>query len=129
MTENYSFSQISRLGKFLKNLHQKGLKFLDGYSFSEQEIYKVATECFWPHLLDNLKEQLSTKPYSVSIDACTICGENIFAIKVKYLEKTYDEEIKEEITRVKNKIIGLTSFKESSKGTTMLEILKDKLFF
>ena len=129
MTENYSFSQISRLGKFLKNLHQSGFGFLQKYSFNEQEISNVATGCFWPHSLENLKEHLSSKPYSISVDASTICGENVFAIKAKYLEKSYDEELKEEITSVQNKIIRLSSFKESSKGSTMLEILEDKLFF
>ena len=81
MSQNYSFAQISKLGRFLKILKGKGMGFLNRYSFS------VSTECFGPFIVDQLKEQLSTRPYSLSVDASTIGGENILALKVKYLEK------------------------------------------
>jgi len=128
MSQNYSFAQISKLGRFLKILKGKGMGFLNRYSFSEKEISKVSTECFGPFIVDQLKEQLSTRPYSLSVDASTIGGENILALKVKYLEKQFDYQKQEDVTTIQNKIVGIKSFQESSTGEKMCEIVKEILF-
>ena len=128
MAENYSFDQISRLGKFLKDMKQRGLSFIERYSFTPQEISKVSSDCFGPFILDKLKEKLEITPYSLSIDSVTVAGENIFALKAKYLEKKLDKDFDEKITSIQNKIIGIQSFKESSKAKDMMEIINNKLF-
>jgi len=108
-------------------MKQRGFSFIDKYNFSEEEISKVSTECFGPFLIEKLKEKFSLTPYSVSVDASTIGGDNIFALKVKYLEKEFHKDYNEEITKIQNKIVGIQSFKESSKSLDMLEIIKEKL--
>ena len=50
--ENNSFSQISRLGKVLKNLYQRGFGFLHKYSFNEQEIFYGRYRILLAHLLE-----------------------------------------------------------------------------
>ena len=128
MSQNYSFSQISKLGKFLKTIKTQGMGFLTKYSFSEQEISKISTDCFGPFILGQLKEQLSTTLYSLSVDASTICGENILAIKAKFLEKQFDKETKEDLTIIQNKIVGIKTFGERSTGKDIHKAIEDKLF-
>ena len=46
---------------------------------------------------------------------------NICAFKIKYLEKGWREEIKENVTSVKNKVIALSNLEENSSGSALMK--------
>ena len=128
MAEKYTFAQISRLGKFLKKLSsKKALSFLADASFDEEEISKISSDCFCPYYFDDLKKKLSSRPFSLSIDGSTICCENVLAMKVRYLDREENDDNKN-MTEIKNKVVGIKTFKESSTGQTIYNILQEKLF-
>jgi len=64
----------------------------------------------------------------LSVDASTICGENILAIKAKFLEKQFDKETKEDLTIIQNKIVRIKTFGEKSTGKDIHKAIEDKLF-
>ena len=91
-----------------------GLNFFKAHSFDRNFISKIASDCFRPYLLEELKEKLTNNKFSFSIDSSTISGKNLCAIKVKYLQKSYNEEMKEIITTVKNEVLGVKKLDQSS---------------
>ena len=129
MSLNLSYVQIEKIGKFLQKLAKdKNLGFLKMASFDQRLLSKISQECFGPFFHDKLLEKLNTTPYSLIVDNSTFCGESLCAFKVKFLDKSWDEESNAEITSVQNKIIALTNLKESSTGQTLMEIVEKKLF-
>ena len=129
MSLNLSYAQIEKIGKFLQTkAKNKKLGFLKTVNFDQRLLSKISQECFGRFFHDNLLEKLSQNPYSLIVDNSTFCGESICAFKVIFLDKTWDEELKTQITKAQNKIIALTNLKESSSGQTLMEIAEKKLF-
>ena len=115
ISQNLSYSQIEKLGSYLQRANkEKKLGFLKGFTFDEHLILKITQDCFRPILLDEMKSHLNKTPYSLIIDNASFSGESVCALKVKYLATEWDESLKENITKIKNKIIALSSLKESS---------------
>ena len=131
---NYSFAQITQLLQFLKLMakNQK-LKFFTMFSFNEEEISTISNElrhC----LLEELKEDLSNSPYSLSLDNVTVNGTNICGLKVRYL-KEYEEKLKGsnglqttiKRRKIENNIIGIKYLKGESSAQILLDIVREKL--
>ena len=89
---------------------------------------KLVQDCFKPIIELDIKEKLAHSPFSLIVDNSTFCGSNVCALKVKYLEKSMKEELKTEVTKIKNKIIALSDLDEQSNGKTLKEIIEKKLF-
>jgi len=129
MSLKLSYSQIDKIGYYLKDLALRGrLNFLIKSNFSQERISKIATECFKPHLQANIIEDLKNNKYSVSIDASTVASENLCAIQVKYLKQNLLQETNTLKTSILYKTIGISTFKESSKAEVYLRMLNEKLF-
>jgi len=45
------------------------------------------------------------------------------------LEKEFDSQFHQEITEIKNKLIGIKNLFDDSSGIKLLSIVKEKLFF
>jgi len=109
------------------------LKFLNSFSFHKEEVSKISNE-LGNCLLEELKEDLSNSPYSLSVDNVTAHGTSICGLKVRYL-KEYEESFKgpnglqATITRrkIENKIIGIKYLKGESTAQVILDIAKEKL--
>jgi len=126
MKENYSFLQISSLGKYLKSLvERKSISFFEKHSFDDEELSKVAN-CFGTSLLDQLKEDLSASPFSLAVDNVTLGGKNICGLQVRYL-KQYAGESDILNIKLENRIIGIKNLEESSTGDALLKVVKEKL--
>jgi len=132
LSQKLSFLQISRLGRFLKEMLNRkdgvGLNFFQWHNFDRDMISKIAVDCFRPYLIDELKENLKEKKFSFSIDASTVAGENLCALKVRFLEKELLDEENELRTRIRNQVIGIQKLGQSSNAPTFLEIAKEKIF-
>jgi len=125
ISENYSFSQIERLGSFLQNSYKKGqLHFLKSSNFQREFISDVCQDCFRPVLLDDIHEHLSKTLYSLSVDNTTVCRENYCGIKVKYLSKDGNGK-----AIINDKFLGLAKLGENSTGEAMLDVVKEKLLW
>ena len=118
--------------KKVKNEEQKKEDEKDGkalftlFSFDSEEIGKVA-RLIGDYLLEELKEDLKSRPFSLIFDNVTVCRENICGIKVRYL-KSYKDSNGFTRTRIENRMLGLKYFEESSTAATHLNIVKEKLF-
>lgn len=122
--EKLSYSQIQRIGEFLKEMYKENqLKFFKESTFDRELISLISKDCFGQNLIEQLKKDLTSYKYSLSLDNTTIASENLCALKAKYIETNEGK------TRVQNKIVGLYKLRESSSGETMFEVLKQKLFF
>ena len=109
ISQRLSFNQIELLGKFLQKAHKdKRLKFLSSFNFDRRFLSKLVQDCFKPIIELDIKEKLAHSPFSLIVDNSTFCGSNVCALKVKYLEKSMKEELKTEVTKIKNKIIALS---------------------
>lgn len=129
MSQRLSFCQIEALGKFLqKSYKEKTLRFLSGCTFDQRLLSKIAQDCIKKVFEEEIKEKLSHTPFSLILDNSTFCGASLCALKVKYLEKTWHDGLKMDITAVKNKIIALSDLAESSTGETLKEIVEKRLF-
>ena len=125
VAERFSYSQISRLGRFLQHMAQQDqLKFLNTHSFDAELISKTVSECFRPALLDEIYEDLANSKFSFSIDNATMVGESLCAMRVKYLKE--DQEKKED--QVQNVIIGIAPLKDRSDAEAIYSIVKEKIF-
>ena len=131
---NFSFSLTTQLLQFLKPMAiSNKLKFLNSFSFHKEEVSKISNE-LGNCLLEELKEDLSNSPYSLSVDNVTAHGTSICGLKVRYL-KEYEESFKgpnglqATITRrkIENKIIGIKYLKGESTAQVILDIAKEKL--
>jgi len=89
---------------------------------------KIAVDCFKPHLIDELKENLQNKRFSFSIDASTVAGENLCAMKVRFLDKEFEAQEKEWRTKIKNQIIGIKKLEQSSNALTFMDNQGESLF-
>lgn len=126
LKENLSFSQLSSIGKYLQEMAlDKSVNFLKSHSFDEEELSKVS-RCFGTYLLDEIKKDLESTKFSFGLDSSTISGENICALKVRYLQEI-SESYNSTRTQVKNRIIGIKTLEEKSTGKTYLEIVEEKL--
>ena len=89
---------------------------------------KLATDCFRPVLQNKIKEAITSNKFSFSLDSSTIAGQNICGLKVRYLEKRMENEFKEEITTLVDKIIGIQNLSDKSCVYTYLDIIQNKVF-
>jgi len=129
LSQNLSFSQIEAIGKYLqKASKEKKLKLLLTNSFDQRFISKISQNCFKIKAEEDLKQKLENYPYSLIIDNSTFSGVNVCALKVKYLEKEWQETLKTNVTTVKNKVIAISDLEESSTGKSLKEIVETKLF-
>ena len=124
--QNFSFQQISSLGKFLHEMaREKRLRFFEESTFHREEISSVA-RCFGKCILKNLENDLKNSPYSFTIDSSTVSRRNISALKVKYLKEDFDEQgIRR--TTMQNRTIGIKYLKHSTTAKTMYDITNEKL--
>ena len=128
ISERLSYAQISKISLYLQNLAQENkLNFLSEFSFNPDIISKVVTRCFRPALLEDVTKELASSNFSFTIDTSTMVGESLCAIKAKYWVKQTDPLNGSTFSELKNKIISLTSIKESSDASTMLKIVKSRL--
>ena len=88
---------------------------------------KLVQDCFKPIIESDIKEKLANSPFSLIIDNSTFAGSNICALKVKYFNQVWQEELRSEITTMRNKIIALSDLDERSDGKTLKEIVENKL--
>ena len=64
--QGLSFSQISKIGRFLRNLAKEGkLNFLRINYFDEEVISNVISECFRPTFLEELYQNLQNYPFFI----------------------------------------------------------------
>jgi len=123
LAENFSFNQISSLGKYLKEFVQDyGTSVFSFSSFDREEISKVVSRCFGNTLLEEIKKDLEENKFSFTIDASTIHKENICAITAKYIKKNEDGTLV-----VCNKLIGIEDLEVRNTGKTFFEIVKKRL--
>ena len=106
----------------------KKLGFLPNFNFDQRSISQLTQDCFSKVLTEELLDQLRKNFYFIIVDNATFGGENLSAIKVKYLDRQWSSELNHDITLVHNKIISLTNLKDTSSGQTLNEIIHEKLF-
>ena len=81
---NLSFSQISELGNFLREMYLNNqITFFRDHTFEREEMSNVAN-CFGECLLNQLKDDLEKSPFSFCIDNSTVSRLNVCALKVRY---------------------------------------------
>jgi len=90
--------------------------------FDEEEISNITRESFGKTLLEDLKRDLRANPFSFCVDASTVGGENILAIKVRYVDDSDPND------SLKNRFFGIKPLEDSSTGEIIFNVLKEKLF-
>lgn len=127
VSQRLSFSQISQIGKFIQNLAKEDqLDFFLTHYFDEEVISKTISQCFRPALKENILDNLMNSRYSLSLDTATMVGQSLCLIRARYLQENYEEnKVSEDLV---DRIVGITTLKESSTGGAMHNILKDKVF-
>jgi len=126
MKENFTFLQISSLGKYLKDLvKRKAFKFFERHGFDDEELSRVSN-CFGSSIIDQIKEDLSISPFSLTVDNVTAGGKSMCGLQVRYL-KQYGEESGITRTKIENRIIGIKYLEESSKGEVLFNAVQEKL--
>ena len=126
LKQNLSFLQISSLGKYLNNMANfNRLDFFGKYGFDDEEISKVSN-IFGKSLIEEITQDLSNGPFSVTIDNVTVSGKSICGLQVKYLKKYLDEEGLQR-SSIENRIIGLKYLEESSSAEVLYETVQEKL--
>ena len=129
MSLNLSYLQIEKIGKYLQKAHKnKNLTFLPNFSFDQRLLSQLTQDCFSKVLSEELINQLRKSPYSIIVDNATFGGENLSAIKVKYLDSEWSEEFNQRLSIVQNKIVALNNLKESSTGQALKRLVEEKLF-
>ena len=105
-------------------INEKRTFFFQNYSFSWDEI-SLVSRSVGKILVEDLKEDLRSSPYSLTIDNSTVAKKNITALKVKYLKERVDEE---GFTKnvLQNKIIAIKYLKESSNVKQCSKLLMKK---
>jgi hypothetical protein len=133
--ENFSFEQIKALGNFLSFMaKENSLGFLKTERFNEEQISKLCNE-LGNFLLEDLKSDLMTTNYSLSLDNVTFGGQSICGLKVRYI-KQVEEKIKGTLnqealikkSQIKNKVIGIKYIGGTSSAEAMLDIVREKVF-
>lgn len=100
--------------------------FFSSYSFDSEEISYISA-AFGTCLIENIKEDLASSRYSLSIDNATVGDKSICGLKVRYLKEITDDDGLSNF-HIENKIIGLKYLEESSDGKTIHDIIQEKLF-
>lgn len=135
MKSHLSFEQIGQLGKFLKQMAiQNQITFFKYFSFDTEEISKLAKE-LGDSLLKSIKKDLESTQYSLMVDNATISGTSVCGLMVRYLKeskKQYDcgddKQMSLKLSDYQNKLIGVKYLRESSVGSVMLDVVKEKVF-
>lgn len=124
--QNFSFRQISAIGKYLKQLVEQGrVSFFKGNTFERSEISLIA-RCYGRYLLDNIKQDLIKSPFSFTIDSSTVAKKNIVALKVRYMKETLDSKGFKK-SYLQNKVVGIRYLKESSSAQVMHQATKQTI--
>jgi len=127
LSQRLSYNQISKIGSYLQLLVEENkLGFLSEFSFNSDLISNIVTKCLRPALLQDIKEELKHSKFSFTIDSSTMVGESLCAVKAKYWTKELDD-MGVLTQKLENKIIGLTTLRESSDANTILEIVKNQI--
>ena len=126
LKENFSFLQISALGKFLKtmSLNQK-LDFLNNHHFEIEELSKFANAMGNP-ISREIINDLAENPFSLSIDNVTVSGTGICGLQVRYC-KRYEDENGMSRSKIENKLIGIKYLEESRNPTVLLDAIEKKI--
>ena len=118
LSQRLSFLQIAKIGSFLREMLNRkdgiGLNFFKYQSFDRDFLSNLASDCFRPHLLEDLKPKLLKNKFSFSIDSSTVSGENLCAIKVKYLDQEFDQINNKKTTKICNQVLGVKNLGQSS---------------
>ena len=123
ISENLSFSQISSLGKYLKEFIQEyGASIFKCFSFDREELSKIVSKCIGNSLLEEIKQDLEENKYSFTKDASTIHKENVCALTAKYIKKNEDGT-----SILCNKLIEIEDLEVQNTGKTFFGILKKSL--
>jgi len=123
-----SYSQISKLGTFLKTFDQEGrLNFLKEQYFDEEVISNIVKDCFRPFLAQKMYNEISQNPFSLSLDTSTMCTENICALRVRYLKEKNDLQKNVTTKCLENKLLGIATMGESSNAKTLLALVENKV--
>ena len=132
LSERLSFLQISKIGTFLKQMISRiegsKLNFFSTHSFNKDIISNITTNCFGKYLVDKIFADISSNRYSISIDTCTVAGENICAIKARYAKNQLDQNSTQSINQIHDKIISIKKLHESSDAHTLMRIVEEKVF-
>jgi len=130
IAERYSFDQIVRLGIFLQDKYLKTnkLEFLKYFSWDAETIRMLITDCIAKDLKENLMNDLKSSPFSISLDCATVMGDQVLAIRAKYLKTHYSEDLRSQLLTLENHILCIEELKESSTGKVFYNILDEKIF-
>ena len=126
VSEKYSFEATTRLGKFLSDMNKNdGLEFFEEKIFDSEEISKTVRNLAKP-LNKDLQNDLKNSYFSLSLDSTTLAGENICAIRIRYLKESVTEHNITK-TEIKNKLLSICTLKASSTGEDYHNLLLRKL--
>jgi len=104
----------------------KKINFFSKRGFDDEEISKVA-KFFGKTFIEQLKKDLSSSPFSLTVGNVTATGKNICGMQVKYL-KHYTDEMQVLRTTIENRVIGLKYLECSSSTETIYNAVKEKVF-
>ena len=82
--------------------------------------------CFGDCIIEQIKDDISQSPFSLTLDNVTLAGKSICGLQVKYLKK-YISEGNMQRTSIENRMIGLKHLEESSTGEALFQVVKEKL--
>jgi len=129
IAERHSFEQIMRLGLFLKDKFSKINKagFIKEMSFDSELISDLITNCVAKDLKEQLINSLKTSPFSLTLDTCTIMGDQICIVRARYIQEKFDPLLNEKVSSIKNQIVAVEELTTSSSGMTFYNILKNRI--
>ena len=128
LSENFSFSQVQRLGEFLARMYNANeLNFLKSHKFYRQDISQIAVECLGVSVLESLKEDLEKNKFSFVLDNSTYFKENLCAIRVRYVKESFNHEENKSNLTIEDRLIGLEKLGADSTSKTLLNTVKDKI--
>ena len=126
LSENFSFSQVQRLGEFLARMYNANeLNFLKSHKFYRQDISQIAVECLGVSVLESLKEDLEKNKFSFVLDNSTYFKENLCAIRVRYVKESFNHEENKSNLTIEDRLIGLEKLGADSTSKTLLNTVKD----
>ena len=131
LAQRLSFLQISKVGAFLKEMFSRAeeskLNFFSNHTFNKDVISNISTDCFGKHLVNKIYHDISNNRYSISIDNCTVAGENICAIKARYATNL-PERNSSQLNQIHDKIISIRKLNESCDAYTLMRIVEENVF-
>ena len=131
ITERFSFEQIVRLGNFLQTRYTKSdkLKFIKDMSWDSEIIRNLINDCVAKDLKERLYKDLENSPFSLSLDTTTLMGDQILAIRTRYLKEIYDETLKTHIPTIQNHILAIENLRASSIGQVFYDIVEERALY